>query len=139
MAEIRAAGLQRRTTMNAQDRTIIVVEGNPGFTPAEFVLSWNAQASRKDLPLATLKQRGTTYDAALMSIVGDVANVIQIISFIGVPTVAMMVQRLMEKRALSLASSPEAQPSVEFEFDETIIDLDQEGKVQRITIRRSSR
>ena len=78
--------------MSQQDFTVIVIDDDMDFSPEDFVLAWNARAPQDDLPLASLKERKKTYDAGWMTIMGNVANVIQIASFIGIPTVAQIVK-----------------------------------------------
>jgi hypothetical protein len=121
--------------MSGRDRTIIIVDDNLSFTPSDFMLAWNAEQSDSDVPMATLLQRGRSFDGSLMTIVGDVANVLQIVGFIGVPTVALMVRKMLKMRAAGQPGVDDQRAQPGFELDETVIDLDREGKVQRITIR----
>jgi hypothetical protein len=121
--------------MNSQDRTIVVVDDDMDFSAEDFVLTWNAESSQEDLPVASLLKKEQTFNMDFWAIVGDVASVIGIVSFIGVPTVAAIVRKILEKFK---PSQQEGQELRKFEIDETIIDLGHNGKVKRITIRRAA-
>ncbi|MEP3334024.1 hypothetical protein [Sedimentitalea sp.] len=119
--------------MNDAERTVIIIEDNVGFSPSDLMLAWNAEQSDSDLPMASLQEKGKTFDATLLSVVGDAANILTILGFIGVPTIAATVQKLRNRRSASRTAADERQP----QFVVDVIDLSEEGKIQRIVIRRT--
>lgn len=123
--------------MPLRDRTIIIIDDDLDFTPQDFMTAWNSEQSDGDLPMASLVGPGRTFDASLMAIVGDVASVLQIVGFIGMPTVVSLVQKIRKRRTPDQPGMAGKDARVGFEVDETVIDLDREGKVRKITIRRA--
>jgi hypothetical protein len=127
--------------MRSQDFTIIVQDKSVEFEPEEFVLSWNETANADKLPAAilreTIKLHSTlrTFDGSLMNIIGDVANFIQIATFVGVPTVAVIAQHLRADRQKRVARSDQRHQMKELEFDETTVELAGGVKIRRIVIR----
>lgn len=73
--------------MNKLEKTVLLVDPVTGINTSEFASVWNAHALEKNLPIATVEQRPTTYDADVLSMIGHVSDFVGILGFIGVPSV----------------------------------------------------
>lgn len=121
--------------MRARDRTIVLIDKSLALQPSDFAILWNAAAGRENLPVASSAPREKMFNGDLMQIVGDAANVIQIATFIGLPTIAGMIEQLIKRHKLRRNDTLHTS---DISYEETIIDLGLDGRVKRIVIRRKN-
>jgi hypothetical protein len=118
--------LKTRTRMKDMPRTIVIVEPGLGFTTEDFAAVWNARAAGSGDAVAAVERRPDSFNADLLTILGNVADFIAVATFVGLPTVREIVHMLRGKSE---------EPAEALEIEDTTVDVNR-AQIRKIVIRR---